>query len=278
MRFAISTAPQRCTWDWLLEVWKLADDIELYESGWTFDHFYPIFGDSTEDCLEGWITLTALLQETRRIRGGVLVTGMVYRHPTLLANMASTLDVTSGGRLELGIGAGWNEEECEAYGLELGTLAERFDRFDEGLEVIKLLLTQDRSNYNGNWYTLKDAMNNPKGLQDPLPICVGGSGLRRLIPAAAKHAHHWNYGSPIMSPADFQMRHRVFLQACKDVGRNPEEIMISTILRYEGDLAATVQQAEEYAEVGIHMGIVTFPNSEPPAIIEDIAEALSKVG
>ena len=71
MRFALSTSPQRCTWDWLLEVWKRADEIELYESAWTFDHFYPIFGDSNEDCLEGWISLTALLQETRRIRGGV---------------------------------------------------------------------------------------------------------------------------------------------------------------------------------------------------------------
>ena len=231
MRFAISTAPQRCTWDWLLEVWKLADDIELFESGWTFDHFYPIFGDSTEDCLEGWITLTALLQETRRIRGGVLVTGMVYRHPTLLANMASTLDIISGGRLELGIGAGWNEEECEAYGLELGTMAERFDRFDEGLDVIKLLLTQDRSNYDGNWFTLKDAMNNPKGPQDPLPICVGGSGLRRLIPAAAKYAGGSVLGKvtiPMWMPTS------AYSSACRTVAaRSPSyrrivEIMISS--------------------------------------------------
>ena len=100
MRYAISTSPQRCTWDWLLEVWRKADEIELFESGWTFDHFYPLFGDSTEDCLEGWISLTALLQETKRIRGGVLVTGMLYRHPAVLANMASTLDTTSNG--------GWN--------------------------------------------------------------------------------------------------------------------------------------------------------------------------
>lgn len=277
MRFALSTAPQRCTWDWLLEVWKRADDIELYESAWTFDHFYPLFGDSTEDCLEGWITLTALLQATRRIRGGVLVTGMVYRHPSLLANMASTLDIISGGRLELGLGAGWNEEECEAYGLSLGTMTERFDRFEEGLEVLRLLLTQDRSNYNGDWYTLNNAMNNPKGPQNPLPICIGGAGLRRTIPAAAKYAHHWNYGSPTRSQTDFRMRHKVFLQACEAIGRNPDEIMISTILRYDGDLKALVQEAEEYAEVGIHMGIVSLPKTESPAVIEDIAEALLAV-
>ena len=121
MRFALSTSPQRTTWDWLREVWKRADDIELFESGWTFDHFYPIFGDPTDDCLEGWMSLAALLHETQRLRGGVLVTGMLYRHPAVLANMAATLDVTSGGRLELGVGAGWNEEECEAYGIDLGT-------------------------------------------------------------------------------------------------------------------------------------------------------------
>jgi len=275
MRFAISTSPQRCTWEWLLEVWQRADEIELFESGWTFDHFYPLFGDSTEDCLEGWITLTALLQETQRIRGGVLVTGMLYRHPAVLANMASTLDITSRGRLELGIGAGWNEEECEAYGIDLGTMEERFERFEEGLEVMNLLLTQERSNFSGSWYSLTNAMNNPKGPQNPLPICIGGAGLRRTIPAVAKYAHHWNYGSQSMSVQDFQMRHKVFLQACNEIGRDPNEIMISTMLQYSGDINQTIQQAQEFEEAGVHMGVLSLPKTEDPAVIEDIAEGLS---
>ena len=275
MRFAISTSPQRCSWDWLLEVWKRADELEIYESGWTFDHFYPLFGDSTEDCLEGWITLTALLQETSRIRGGVLVTGMLYRHPALLANMASTLDITSGGRLELGIGAGWNEEECEAYGFNLGTMKDRFDRFEEGLEVIKLLLTQERSDFTGTWYTLKNAMNNPKGPQNPLPICIGGAGLRRTIPAVAKYAHHWNYGSQTMSLQDFQKRHKVFLQACDDIGRDPNEITISTLLQYSGDITATINQAEEFENAGVNLGIVSIPKNEDPSVVEKIAEGLA---
>ena len=275
MKFAISTSPQRCSWDWLLEVWKRADELEIYESGWTFDHFYPLFGDSTEDCLEGWITLTALLQETSRIRGGVLVTGMLYRHPALLANMASTLDITSGGRLELGVGAGWNEEECEAYGFNLGTMEDRFDRFEEGLEVIQLLLTQERSDFTGNWYTLKNAMNNPKGPQDPLPICIGGAGLRRTIPAVAKYAHHWNYGSQTMSLQDFQKRHKVFLQACDDIGRDPNEIIISTLLQYSGDIAATINQAEEFEAAGVNLGIVSIPKNEDPSVVEKIAEGLA---
>ena len=275
MRYAISTSPQRCTWDWLLEVWRKADEIELFESGWTFDHFYPLFGDSTEDCLEGWISLTALLQETKRIRGGVLVTGMLYRHPAVLANMASTLDITSNGRLELGIGAGWNEEECEAYGIELGSMQERFDRFEEGIEVITQLLKQDRSTFKGNWYSLQDAMNNPKGPQNPLPICIGGGGLRRTIPAVAKYAHHWNYGTQTMSLEDFKMRHNVFLKACEKEGRDPDDILISTMLRYDGDAQATIQQAREYEEAGVKVGIVSIPKDKSPEIVEEIAEILA---
>ena len=275
MRYAISTSPQRCTWDWLVEVWRKADEIELFESGWTFDHFYPLFGDSTEDCLEGWISLTALLQETKRIRGGVLVTGMLYRHPAVLANMASTLDITSNGRLELGIGAGWNEEECEAYGIELGSMQERFDRFEEGMEVITQLLKQDRSTFKGNWYSLQDAMNNPKGPQNPLPICIGGGGLRRTIPAVAKYAHHWNYGTQTMSLEDFKMRHNVFLKACEKEGRDPDDILISTMLRYDGDAQATIQQAREYEEAGVKLGIVSIPKDKSPEIVEEIAEILA---
>jgi F420-dependent oxidoreductase-like protein len=274
VRYALSTSPQRCSWEWLLEVWQRADDIELYESAWTFDHFYPLFGDSADDCLEGWITLTALLQATTRIRGGVLVTGMVYRHPALLANMASTLDITSGGRLELGVGAGWNEEECEAYGIEIGTMDQRFDRFEEGLEVLRLLLTRERSDFDGDWFRLRAAMNNPKGPQDPLPICIGGSGLTRTLPAAARYAHHWNYGSPDMSVDDFCMRRDVFYEACAAAGRDPAEITISTLLRYDGDPASVLRQAEAYEAAGVDLGLIALPKSEAPGKIEDLAEAL----
>ena len=113
MRFAFKTAPQHTTWAAMLAVWRAADDIELFESGWTFDHFYPIYSDSTGPCLEAWVTLTALAQATKRLRMGTLVTGTHYRHPAVLANMAATLDIVSGGRLELGIGAGWMGSSSE---------------------------------------------------------------------------------------------------------------------------------------------------------------------
>ena len=158
MRFAIKTAPQHTTWHDMLEVWRAADDIDVYESAWNFDHFYPIFSaDSHGPCLEGWTMLAAMAQATRRLRLGVLVTGVPYRHPAVLANMAATVDIISNGRLELGIGAGWNEEECAAYGVELGSLTERFDRFDEACEVIVSLLSNRTTDFSGDYFTLRDA-------------------------------------------------------------------------------------------------------------------------
>ena len=155
MRFAFKTSPQNTTWADMLAVWQAADDIDVFESGWTFDHFYPIFSDSTGPCLEGWVTLTALAQATKRLRVGVLVTGIHYRHPAVLANMASALDIVSNGRLELGIGAGWNEEESGAYGIELGSIKERFDRFEEACEVLVGLLTQETTDFDGKYYQLQ---------------------------------------------------------------------------------------------------------------------------
>ena len=274
MRWAVSTSPQRCSWDWLLEVWQRCDELEVFESGWTFDHFYPLFGDSTEDCLEGWISLTALLQATERIRGGVLVTGMLYRHPAVLANMATTLDITSRGRLELGVGAGWNQEECDAYGIELGSMDERFSRFEEGMEVLRLLLTQDRSDFEGAWYSLTDAMNNPKPVQEPLPICIGGSGLRRTIPAAAKYAHHWNYGSPTMNVDDFAMRYEVFQRALDAEGRSRDDVTVSSIVRYTGDVDVMVAEAAAFEAAGLDLAIISIPKDAPATVVEEIAAAL----
>ena len=269
MRFAISTSPQRTTWPWMLEVWQRADALTVFESGWTFDHLYPLFGDSTEDCMEGWITLTALLQATNRLRGGVLVSGMVYRHPGVLANMASTLDITSRGRLELGVGAGWNQEECDAYGIELGSMRERFDRFEEGLAVLHGLLTQERTTFEGRWYRLRDAMNNPKPLQRPLPICIGGRGRTRTLPLAARYAHHWNYSGS--DPDEFAACRTVLVDACAEVGRDPGEITCSVIARYEGDADEFLRRIEEMEAVGADLAIVSIPKSADPDVVDHIA-------
>jgi F420-dependent oxidoreductase-like protein len=275
MRFAFSTSPQRTTWPWMLEVWQRADQLDVFETGWTFDHLYPLFGDSTEDCFEGWMSLAALLHETDRLRGGVLVTGMVYRHPGVLANMASTLDVTSGGRLELGIGAGWNEEECDAFGIELGTLRERFDRFEEGMEVLSSLLGQDCTTFNGSYYQLTQAMTNPKPLQQPLPICIGGRGRTRTLPMVARYAHHWNFSGT--EATEFSECKAVLHETCATIGRDPGEIECSVILRYENDDDALRRAVDTMTEAGADIGIVSVPKAEAPAVIETIAAGIAEL-
>ncbi len=275
MRFAFKTAPQNTTWEEMLAVWRAADAIELFESGWTFDHFYPIFSDPTGPCLEGWTVTTALAQATRRLRVGVLVTGVPYRHPAVLANMAATVDIISGGRLELGLGAGWNIEEADAYGIPLGSLRERFDRFDEALAVITGLLTDERTTFEGRYFQLRDAMCNPKPVQRPHPpICIGGTGPTRTLPAAARWAQHWNHpGAPV---AQWQADRDRLHACCAAIGRDPAEITTSIHLRYDPAQgpAALAEQAAAFGAAGLDLGIVYLPPPFPIADLEPIAEAL----
>ena len=273
MRFALSTSPQRTTWQWLLDVWRLADSINVFESGWTFDHLYPLFGDSTEDCLEGWITLTALLQETTRLRGGVLVTGMVYRHPGTLAKMATTLDITSGGRLELGVGAGWNEEECDAFGIELGPLRQRFDRFAEGLAVIDSLMANDRTTFAGEYYQLVGAMNNPKPVQARVPICIGGQGRRRTLPLAGKYADHWNFSGS--DPLVFTECRAILADACKVNGRDITDVTSSYLARWT-DADALLREVDQFEAAGCDLTIIAVPKTEPPSVVEAVAAAIAR--
>ena len=278
MRFAFKTSPQNTTWADMLAVWREADGIELFESGWTFDHFYPIFSDSTGPCLEGWTTLTALAQASQRLRVGVLVTGMHYRHPAVLANMAATLDIVSGGRLEIGVGAGWNEEESGAYGIELGTPSERSDRFEEGVEVIINLLSQETTTFKGSYYQLTDARCEPKPVQQPHPpICIGGNGEQRTLRTAARFAQHWNFVGG--TPAEFAHKRDVLHEHCATVGRDPKEVQLSSHLRLDpsGDPGSVVDAAGALAAEGCDLGIVILPPPLDPGVLTPLAEALAKL-
>ena len=276
MRFAFKTAPQHTTWPGMLDVWRAADDIDVFESGWTFDHFYPIVGDSAGSCLEGWITLTALAQATRRVRLGTLVTGIHYRHPAVLANMAATLDIVSGGRLEIGIGAGWNQEESGAYGIVLGSPRERSDRFEEACEVITGLLTQELTTFSGQYYQLNEARCEPKLVQQPHPpICIGGSGEKRTLRTAARFAQHWNFvGGPV---AQFSRAKDVLHQHCADLGRDPAEILLSSHVGYTGDAAETAASVAALGEAGVELAIVHIGPPHSAAMPEPLATAMAEL-
>ena len=278
MRFAFKTSPQNTTWADMLAVWQEADGIEIFESGWTFDHFYPIFSDPAGPCLEGWMTLAALAQATRRLRLGTLVTGIHYRHPAVLANMAATLDIVSGGRLELGIGAGWNEEESGGYGIELGSPAERSDRFEEACEVIVSLLTRPTTDFTGAYYRLTSARCEPKPVQQPHPpVCIGGSGERRTLRTAARFAQHWNFVGG--TPEEFARKRDVLHAHCLDVGRDPREIMLSSHVRLgpHGDPGPVAGAVAALGDRGLDLAIVILPPPHDPAVLAPLAEALAQL-
>lgn len=275
MRFAVKTAPQHTSYKDMLSVFRAADDIELFESGWTFDHFYPIFSDSTGPCLEGWVTLAALAQATDRLRLGVMVTGIHYRHPAVLANMAATLDVISGGRLELGLGAGWNEEESGAYGIALGSPAQRSDRLEEACEVITGLLTQEQTDFTGSHYRLTEARCEPKPVQKPHPpICIGGSGEHRTLRTAARWAQHWNFVGGTVE--EFRHKRDVLHEHCVEIGRDPSEILLSSHVRFDPKAGpgATAATAAALGEAGVQLAVVQLPPPHDAALLELLAEAL----
>ena len=279
MRFAFKTSTQNTTWDDMLAVWRAADQIDVYESGWTFDHFYPIFSDPTGPCLEGWTTLTALAQATTRLRLGTLVTGIHHRHPAVLANMAAALDIISGGRLELGIGAGWNEEESAAYGIELGSLTERFDRFEEACQVLIGLLSQETTDFDGRFFRLTAARNEPKGPQRPHPpICIGGNGEKRTLRITAKYADHWNFVGG--TPAEFARKRDVLKGHCAEVGRNPKDIMLSAHIRLSPERGhrGVIEDAIALGAEGLDLAIVYLPLPYDPAVMEPLAESIRDSG
>jgi F420-dependent oxidoreductase-like protein len=277
MRFAFKTAPQNTTWEDMLAVWRAGDEIELFESAWNFDHFYPIFSDSTGPCLEAWVTLAAFAQATRRLRLGTLVTGIHYRHPAVLANMVATLDIVSGGRLELGIGAGWNQEESGAYGIPLGSPRERSDRFEEACQVLIGLLSQETTTFDGRYYRLTDARCNPKPVQRPHPpICIGGSGERRTLRTAARFAQHWNFVGGTVD--EFRAKRDVLYAHCSQVGRDPKEILISSHVRFTGDPKATAAAAAELGDAGVELAVVQLPPPHRPDVLGPLADALAEIG
>jgi len=278
MRFAIKSRPEHQTWAEMRDVWLAADQIEIFESAWNWDHFYPLTGDMAGPNLEGWTMLAAMAEATSRIRIGCQVTGMIYRHPAVLANMAATVDIISAGRLELGVGAGWNQLECDAYGIDLPPLAERFDRFDEGVEAIIGLLTQPTTTFEGHYLRLNSARCEPKPVQRPHPpLVIGGRGKTRTLRTVARWAQQWN--AITKDPADWLSLRESLLAHCAAIGRDPAEIICSVNVGLDtdspADLDAAVASAARYRDAGADLAIVGLPLRATPAILGPLATRLA---
>ena len=274
-RHAIKTPPHHATWAEFLAVWRAADDIDVYESAWNWDHFYPLAPPYDGPNLEGWTMLAALAQATTRLRLGAMVNGMHHRHPAVTANMAATLDIISGGRFELGMGAGWNEMESSAYGIELGTLTQRFDRFDEGIEIIRSLLDQRVTTFSGSYFQLTEAWCEPKPVQQKLPIVIGGKGRRRTLRTAARFADQWDMTFP-SAPADCLELDALLRDHCDTVGRDEAEITRSVHLAFPDDVepAELADRAAGFFEAGVDVVVWSMQGAMRPDRVEALANAL----
>ena len=221
MRFGLFTSMGNQTWSGVLELWR-----HLEATGWDIacvtDHFMPNTKEREGAMLESWSTLSALAALVPRMRVGTIVLGNTYRHPAVVAKMAAMVDIISGGRLLLGIGSGWQENEHEAYGIPFYTMRERLDRLDEACEVIRSLWTERRTNFKGRYYQLSDAPLDPKPIQRPHPeLMVGGGGERVTLRIVAKHASHWNVWG---GPKTVALKGKILDEHCAAVGRDPRTI------------------------------------------------------
>ena len=214
-------AQEGLTWErWF----RIADHVETLglESLWRSDHFFSTM-DRERSSLEAWVSLTALAERTKHIRFGPLVSPMTFRHPALLARMAAAVDVLSGGRLVLGVGAGWNEAEHAAFGIRLPPLKERMDRLEEGIVVIRALWRAGPVDVSGHYYSLRQATAVPRPLQPSgPPLLIGGDGEVRLLRIVAHHADEWN--SHAAGPEVYRVKRARLEEHCRSVGRDPDRI------------------------------------------------------
>src|SRR2546427_9112423 len=219
MRFGIFTSLTGTTWDDVLQLWRHSD-----ATGWdaacVTDHFMPSTKDRAGDALECWTTLAALAPLVPRIRIGTIVVGNTYRQPAVVAKMAATVDVISGGRLVLGLGAAWQENEHAAYGIPFYTVGERLARLDEACRVIKALWTQSKATLDGKFYSLSDAPLEPKPVQRPHPeLMIGGDGEKGTLGIVGRPADHWNgWGGPDA----LRPKGPILDGKCAETGRGPK--------------------------------------------------------
>ena len=272
LSFGIKTAPQHTTYEEMLTVWEEADAIPTIDHAWLFDHFAPIVGDLNGPCLEGWTVLAAFAARTKRLRLGLMVTGNTYRHPAVLAKIAATTDVISNGRLDFGIGAGWNEYEHTSLGIPLYSPGERIRRFGEACEVCKRLFTEPIVNFDGRYYQLKDARSEPKPIQRPYPpFVIGGGGEKLTLRVVAQYADVWNFSNGPVE--DFTRKVGILREHCDAVGRDPSEIVLSYQLFADSDdLGAAVESTRRFIDVGATHFVYYLRPPFPAGIATRVAE------
>ncbi len=251
-----------------------------FDSFWVMDHFHQIgnVGEPKEPMLESWTTLSTIAGFTSRIKLGTMVTGIVYRYPSVLAKIGATLDVLSRGRLFMGIGAAWNEEEAAAYGIPFPSTSERFQRLEEAVQIIRKMWTEQPASFTGKFYQVRDAHCNPQPIQKPHPpILIGGSGERKTLRIVAQYGDACNlFGSS----ETVKKKLAVLREHCRDVGRDYNSILKTKLgtVTIDKDRDAARKRVEERFKGAPEQRVKEFVIYGNPEDVRRQVEAFRDVG
>jgi F420-dependent oxidoreductase-like protein len=273
MRIGLDVAQQRLPWDELVRRVRFAEDLG-FDGVWGFDHFKPMYGEGPGEAFEGMTTLAALSALTSRIRLGLLVTGVTYRHPSVLAAQAATIDHVSHGRLELALGAAWFEDEHRELGIPFPPLSERFDLLEDTLEITTRLFTGEVVDYEGRQVSLSQARLLPVPVQRPHPpIWVGGLGPKRTLPLVARYADVWHaFGSPgSLREASAQVD-----ELAEQAGRDPSSILRAGSLSLD-DLDTARRHATKWREAGYGYLVCGWPGGGEAQVEEFARDVLPEL-
>jgi len=271
MRFGLDVSQHQLTWDQLVERTSYAESVGFH-GAWVFDHFKALYGDPEGPCLEGWTLLAGLAARTSTIRLGALVTGVTYRHPSILAAEAVTVDHISEGRLELAIGAAWFEQEHRELGIGFPPGGERIDMLDEAVQVMKLLMTTDGATFDGRHYQLRDASYNPKPVQEPHPpIWIGGGGERKMLPLVARSADVWHGFGDIST---LIRKSEAIDREARAGGRDPARIRRSTSLSLSEPWDQVRHRLDALGEAGFDYFTVSWPSEGKDRLEEFVSQVM----
>ena len=269
MQFGLDISQHQLTFEELVNRARLAEEAG-FDGAWVFDHFSPLYGDRSGPCLEAWTLLAALAAHTSLIRLGALVTGITYRHPSVLATEVVTVDHVSKGRIECGLGAAWHEAEHQSLGIPFPSTRERMERLEDGIEIFRRLTSGERVSYQGRHFSLNNAQYRPVPVQRPHPpIWIGANRPKMGLPLVGRQADVWHGW-----PGGYAEKWEVVRRAAEKAGRDPAQIRKSSSLSISEAWDEVRRNHEAHAANGVSYLVVEWPTEGRKRLDEFIEKVL----